>query len=178
MHGMITNVMITTRPDTPDLSHHGKWARATATLALTRRYGEAELRQLAVDPAVSPQRILLRQPDGKAGDAPGCRRTTGLALLARVVLSRGQSAVPGQQRRRRHGEDPCPAPPGEEPRQHREPQPVSRVVPDPADVAAEHRVLVPEHQQLSSLCPVTAEHQPSRTEDPARQQVDDLEQHL
>ncbi len=26
---MITNVMITTPHDTPDLSHHGKWARAT-----------------------------------------------------------------------------------------------------------------------------------------------------
>jgi hypothetical protein len=30
---------------------------------------------------------------------------------------------------------------------------VSRVVPDPADVAAEHRVLVPEHQHLSRLRP-------------------------
>jgi len=142
-----------------------------------RRYGEAELRQLAVDPAVSPQRVLLRQPNDKAGDAPGCRRTTGRALLARVVLLRGQSAVPGQQRRWRHGEDLRPAPPGEEPRQRREPQPVSRVIPDPADVAAEHRVLVPEHQQLSSLCPVTAKQQRGQTEDPARQQVDDLEQH-
>ena len=44
-------------------------------------------------------------------------------------------------------------------------------------MAAEHRVLVPEHQQLSSLCPVAAEHQDSYAEDPARQQVDDLEQH-
>jgi hypothetical protein len=105
------------------------------------------------------------------------RRTAGLALLARVVLLRGQSAVPGQQRRWRHREDLWPAPPGEEPRQRGEPYPVSRVVPDPADMAAEHRVLVPEHQQLSSLCPVAAEHQRSRTQDPARQQVDDLEQH-
>jgi hypothetical protein len=139
-----------------------------------RRYGEAELRQLAVYPAVSPQRVLLRQPDDKAGDAPGCRRTAGLALLARVVLLRGQSAVPGKQRRWRHGEDLWPALPGQEPHQRREPHPVSRVVPDLADVAAEHRVLVPKHQQLSSLCPVTAEHQRSHTEDPAREQVDDL----
>ncbi len=40
----------------------------------------AEFRQFAVDPAVSPQRILLRQPDDKAGDAPGCRRATRRAL--------------------------------------------------------------------------------------------------
>jgi hypothetical protein len=31
----------------------------------------AELGQLAVDPAVSPQRILVRQPDGNAGGAAG-----------------------------------------------------------------------------------------------------------
>jgi hypothetical protein len=36
---------------------------------------------------------------------------------------------------------------------------------------------VPEHQQLSSHCPVTAEHQRSDTEDLARQQGDDLESH-
>src|ERR1022692_760830 len=28
---MITNAIITTPPDTPDMSHHGKWARATLT---------------------------------------------------------------------------------------------------------------------------------------------------
>src|ERR1017187_322063 len=28
---MITNAIITTPPDTPDMSHHGKWARATCT---------------------------------------------------------------------------------------------------------------------------------------------------
>src|SRR6185312_5328127 len=42
----------------------------------------AEFRQFAVDPAVSPQRILLRQPDDKAGDAPDCGRATRRALPA------------------------------------------------------------------------------------------------
>jgi hypothetical protein len=36
---------------------------------------------------------------------------------------------------------------------------------------------MPQHQQLSILCPVTAEHQDGQAEDPAREQVDDLEQH-
>jgi peptidoglycan hydrolase-like protein with peptidoglycan-binding domain len=36
-------------------------------------------------------------------------------------------------------------------------------------VAAQHRVLVPEHQQFSSLRPVAAEHQDSHAEYPARQ---------
>jgi hypothetical protein len=45
-----------------------------------RRDRHAEFGYLAMDPAVSPQRILLRQPDNKAGDAehvggrPGLRR--------------------------------------------------------------------------------------------------------
>ena len=142
-----------------------------------RRDRNAELRQLAVDPTVSPQRILLRQPDDQAGDARGFQRTAGLAPPARVVLSRGQLAVPGQQRRGRHGKDLCPAPAGKKPGQRREQHPVSRLVPDPASLTAQHRVLVPQHQQLSSLRPVAAEHQDSYTEYPARQQIDDLEQH-
>jgi hypothetical protein len=44
-------------------------------------------------------------------------------------------------------------------------------------LAAQHRVLVPEHQQLDIFRPVAAEHQDSHAEYPARQQVDDLEQH-
>jgi hypothetical protein len=56
----------------------------------------AEFGYLAVDPAVSPQRILLRQPDDDAGDAGYRRRPAGLAPVARVVLTRGQLAVPGQ----------------------------------------------------------------------------------
>jgi hypothetical protein len=35
----------------------------------------------------------------------------------------------------------------------REPQPVGGLVPDPADLAAQHRVLVPEHQEFGILDP-------------------------
>ena len=65
----------------------------------------AELCEFAVDPAVSPQRILRRQADDKPGDAGDRRRAPWLAPLARLVLLRRQPAVPGQQRRWRHGED-------------------------------------------------------------------------
>jgi hypothetical protein len=123
------------------------------------------------------QRILPRQANDKAGDARDCRRAAGLAPLARVVLARGQLAVPGQQRRWRHGKDTGPAPAGYEPCQCGEPHPVGRLVPHPAGVAAQHRVLVPEYQQLSILRPVPAEHQDSQAEHAARQQADDLEQH-
>jgi len=42
-------------------------------------------------------------------------------------------------------------------------------------VPAQHRVLVPEHEQFSIFRPVVAEHQDGQAEDPARQQIDDLE---
>jgi hypothetical protein len=45
-------------------------------------------------------------------------------------------------------------------------------------VALQYRVLMPEHQQLSILLQVTAEHQDGQAEHPARKHVDDLEQHL
>jgi hypothetical protein len=54
-----------------------------------RADGDSQLRQFTVDPAVSPQRVLFRQPNGQAGDAPGRRRPAGLAAFARVVPSRG-----------------------------------------------------------------------------------------
>jgi hypothetical protein len=55
---------------TQDLPHGG------------RRNHHAELHELAVDPAVSPQRILPRQADDKACDARACRRASWPALLA------------------------------------------------------------------------------------------------
>jgi hypothetical protein len=131
---------------------HGGW-----------RDGHAEFRQSAVDATVSPQRIFLRQ----AGDAGGRRRAAGPALVARVVFSRCQFSVPGQQRRWRDGEDFGPAPARDESCQRGEPHPVGWLVPDPGGVAAQHRVFVPEHQQLSLLRPLPAEHQDSEAEYPA-----------
>ena len=132
-----------------------------------RRHGDAQLRQFAVDPAVSPQRVLLRQPNDEAGDARDCWRAAGLAPPARVVSPRGQLAVPGQQRRWRYGEDSGPAQAGYEPCQRGEPHPVGWLVTHPASVAAQHRVLVPEHQQLSILRQVLAEYQDGDAEYPA-----------
>jgi hypothetical protein len=131
---------------TQDLPHGG------------RRNCHAELRELAGDPPVSPQWIHPRQADDKAGDAPDRRRASWLAPLARAVLPRRQPAVPGQQRRWRHGEDFRPAPARYKLRQRGEPGVVSRLVPHPAGVPPQYRVLMPEHQQLSILRQVTAEH--------------------
>jgi hypothetical protein len=157
-----------------------RWVDARSTQDLPhggRRDRHAELRQFAMDPAVSPQRILLCQANDQAGDARDRRRAARLAPLARVVLAAGQFAVPGQERRGRHGEDASPAPARYVPCQRGEPHPVARLVPYPAGVSAQHRVLVPEHEQLGIFRPVAEKRQDSQAEYPARQQVDDLEQH-
>jgi hypothetical protein len=75
------------------------------------------------------------------------------------------------------GEDLGPAAARYKPRQRGEPGPVSRLVPHPAGVPPQYRVLMPDHQQLSILRQVTAEHQDGQAEYPAREQVDDPEQY-
>lgn len=99
------------------------------------------------------------------------------APLPRAVLARRQPAAPGQQRRWRHRDDLTPALAWYEPRQRGEPGPVGRLIPHPADVPPQYRVLMPEHQQFGFLRQVTAEHQDGQAEYPARKHVDDLEQH-
>ena len=64
-----------------------------------RRDRDAQLGQLAVNTAVTPERVLLRQADGEPGDAPDRRRAAGPASSAGVVFPGGEPAVPGQQRR-------------------------------------------------------------------------------
>jgi hypothetical protein len=58
-----------------------------------------------------------------------------------------------------------------------EPDVLELVAQAEAGVPPQYRVLVPEHQQLSFLRQVTAEHQHGQAEDPAREQVNDLQQH-
>jgi hypothetical protein len=130
-----------------------------------------------MDAAVSPQRILLCQANGKAGDALDRRRAAGLAPLARVVLLRGQLAVPGQQRRGRDRKDLTPAPARYEPCQRSEPGPVTGLVPHPADVAAQHRVLVAQNQQLGVLGQITTEQHDQQPEHGTDDQVNEGEDH-
>lgn len=59
-------------------------------------------------------------------------------------------------------EDFTPAPVRYKPRQRGEPGPVGRLIAHPTDVPPQYRVLMPEHQQLSILRQVAAEHQTAR----------------
>jgi hypothetical protein len=139
-----------------------------------RRDGEAKLGQFAVDPARYPHSgVLLRQPNDKAGDPkgswPGLRRLL-VSYLGAASLRCQASRVGGVT-----GKIPVRRLRGRSRASVANPHPVGRLVPHPPDVAAQHCVLVPEHQQLSILGAVAAEHQDSQAEYPARQEVDDLE---
>jgi hypothetical protein len=65
--------------------------------------------------------------------------------------------------------------PGDQPGQRREPQPVARLVADPADLAAQHLVLMPQHQQLGIFAHLTPGPHHQAAEQAAREQVDDRE---
>ena len=60
-----------------------------------------------------------------------------------VPFACDQAPVPGQQRRRGHREHLALPLPGDQPGQGREPQPVTWLVADPADLTTQYRVLVP-----------------------------------
>jgi hypothetical protein len=72
--------------------------------------------------------------------------------------------MPGKERRGRHRKDFGPAPAWNESCQRGEPGPVARLVPHPVGMPSQHRVLVPEHQQLSIPRLIPAEHQHSQAE--------------
>ena len=124
-----------------------------------------------------PQRILPGQAQHQPLDTRGGRRTAGPAPPARVVLLRRQPAVPGQQRRGRDREYLGPTPAWHNPCERGEPSPVRRLVPHPADLPAQHRILMPEHQHFGRSRPVAAEQHDDQAEYPAGQNVDDPEQH-
>jgi hypothetical protein len=85
--------------------------------------------------------------------------------------------VPGEQRRRGHREHPGPPVPGDQPGQRRQPEPVSWLVADPADLAAQYRVLVPEHQEFGIPGHLTPGKNHQAAEKTAREQAGDREDH-
>ena len=108
---------------------------------------------------------------GLAGERPDLRRLL-VSYFPAVSLRCQASSVAGVT-----GEDLGPAPARYEPRQRGEPGPADRLVSHPASVPPQDSVLMPENEQLGILRQATVEHQDGQAEYPAREQLDDLEQH-
>ena len=137
----------------------------------------AEPDEFALHAPVPPRRILRRHADHELADR-GCRgRPPGTPPAGVVPFACDQPPVPGEQRRRGHREHLAPPAAGDQPRQCREPQPVARLVADPADLAAQHRVLVPQHQEFGILGHLTPGQHHQAAEQATHEQVDDRKDH-
>ena len=80
-----------------------------------RRDRMPQLSEFALDPAVAPLRILVRQAQHQPFEGGGCRWSTSVAAVRGVVpLLREQSAVPGKEGAGRDGEDRRPAGAGDQ----------------------------------------------------------------
>ena len=96
-------------------------------------------------------RIVDGHADNELADR-GCRARPSGTPTGRVVPSAcDQLSVPGEQRRRGHREHLAPSAPGDQPGQGRKPQPVARLVADPADLTAQDRVLCRSTRSSASL---------------------------
>ncbi len=133
--------------------------------------GVAELDEFAVDTPVPPRRIL-RHADHELPDYGRRRRPAGTPSAGVVPFTCYQPPMPGKQRRRGHREHVAPPTTGDPPGQCRQPQPVGWLVADPADLTAQHRILVPEHQQFGILGHLTPGQHHQAAEQTAREQVD------
>ena len=134
----------------------------------------AEPAQFAVHSAVSPGRVLPRQPQHQVADllaGPRAAWPVGIRPLAF-----DQAAVPGQQRAR------CDEPVGaqhgrQQPGQRRQDRPVGPVRLRPGDLTPEHRDLMTEHHDLRILGRLAAAQQQQPAEDPDHDQVEQAKRH-
>jgi hypothetical protein len=115
------------------------------------------------------RRTTRRAMPGTTGGRPGLRRLLVSYFFATSLRCQA-SSVAGVT-----GKTSAQRPRGT--RQRDEPGPVSRLIPYPAGLPPQDRVLVPEYQQFSILRQVTAAHQDGQAEHPACKQVHDLEQY-
>ena len=137
----------------------------------------AELNEFALHTPVPPARIVSCHADHELADR-GCRgRPSGTPPAGVVPTAGDQPPVPGQQCRRGHREHLAPVVPGDQPGQCREPHPVGWLVADPADLAAKHRVLMPQHQEFDILGHLTPGQHHQAAQQTAREQVGGGEDH-
>ena len=116
------------------------------------------------------RRTTKRPMPGAVGGRPGLR-CLPVSYLPLTSLRCQARSVAGVTRKRRTSTSAAGAVPA------RQTTPVARLLPYPANMPTQRRVLVSEHEQLGILRPVSPEHQDDQAEHAARQQVNDLEQH-
>jgi hypothetical protein len=125
------------------------------------------LPQLAHDPKVTPAWVLAGQAEDQLPHLTPDRRPPW-APVRIGPAARDHPTVPTQQRLRPHREG-VPAAPRQQPAQRRKQQPIVRLEARPADLPPKNRQLMPEHENLQFLRPVT----PGEGHDQLQQPADD-----
>ena len=108
--------------------------------------------QFAVDPSMTPHRILAREPDHQLPDDSRCPRTTSNRhRLPRVgPMPSDKAPMPAQKRLRRHDSNPQQVA-RQHPGEHGQHEAVHRLQPRADHLPPQHRHLMTQHQQLDIL---------------------------
>ena len=118
----------------------------------------AEPGQLALDPPVSPPRILFCEPQDERLDRCSGGWASGASSRGVVPLPGDEPAMPVEQSTGSDWEDLAPARTMYQPGQRGEPEPVCGLVADRAgQLPAKHGVLVPQHEEFCVLRCLAAE---------------------
>jgi hypothetical protein len=134
-----------------------------------RRDGYAELAQLANDPEVAPARVLARQAEDQLPRLTPDRRTSGTPVRIRPAAGY-QPAMPAQQRLRPHQER-VPAMTRQHPAQRYKQQPIVRLETRLTGLPAKNRQLVPKHENLQLLRPITPAEEHNQLQQPGKDEV-------
>jgi hypothetical protein len=133
--------------------------------------------ELALDPAMTPARVRPGHRNDEILDRRHGRRATGPRGLWVGPFAGYQPAVPGQHGRRSHRKHLRPAVPGNQPGQRGQPRPIRRLIPHAWDMAAQHRILMAQNQQLSVLGQITTEQHDQQAEQGSDDHVNEGEEH-
>jgi hypothetical protein len=133
--------------------------------------------EFAVNPPVAPGAVLAGQAQDELLDDGRGRRSPGAAVLGERPLADHELTVPGQQCGGGDREDLAPALPRDQPGECGEPHPVGGLVPDPGDLTAQQRVLMPHCQHLRVLGHAAAQHCSGHGDQFPDQRSDDRQRH-
>jgi hypothetical protein len=141
--------------------------------------GVSESGQLALDPPVPPLCVLSSELQDQLLERCLGRRPSGAGAPGAVVpLRRDEPAMPGQQGPGSNREDLVPAATGYQAGECSQPEPVRWLVTDRAgELTAQHRILMPEDEQLGFLIGVAAQQHPGDGQQPAGHLVQHRDDH-
>ena len=127
---------------------------------------------------MAPGRVLPRHPDDQRLDRSAGGRPSWPAPAGVVPLTGDEATVPAQNRGRGDREDLRPPTAAHQPGQRRKPEPVGVIPPQAAaELAAQHLVLVAQHEQLDVLGQVRPDQHRQQAEQAPHQAVGERQQH-